>query len=95
MPEIKQLVMSSIEGLQYDNVSIVMIAADEMPTVANSAPAWVDIFNIRIAPESTPRFWAIFSGVVALAVVNLLIAVAAILRWRTAVSQVRQGAAAA
>jgi len=95
MPEIKQLVQSSIEGLEFENVSIVMIPADEMPTMANTAPKWEDVFDIRIAPESIPRFWAIFGGVLGLAVVNLMIAVFALLRWRTAASQGRHGAAAA
>lgn len=93
LPEIRQLVQSSIEGLDHENVSVVMVAADEMPTVADTPPVWEEVFNIQIAPQSKQRFWLVFGGVVGLAVFNLAIAIVAILRWRSAAGRVRQGAA--
>lgn len=39
-PLIKDLVMRSIEGLQYENISLTFVVAEELPH-ATTAPAWI------------------------------------------------------
>lgn len=89
IPEIKQLVVNGIEGLKYDAVSIVMLPADdpaEMMTGVADDP-YVDVMQVRMAPDSVPRFWTLLGSVAAIAVVNLAVGGVALWRWRLATAK--------
>ncbi len=76
VPEITRLVVGSIEGLQYDAVSTVLFAADEVQPIATPQAAEtvsVDMLSIAVAPESLGRLQIII-GSLAGAIVLLLLA---------------------
>lgn len=76
IPEITRLVVGSIEGLEYDAVSTVLFAADEIEplTVTDSAealPAMVNFLGLQVPPETRDRLsW--FMSIAGLGAVVLL-----------------------
>lgn len=77
VPQVKNLVINSIEGVDYEKVSVALFPADEPVTAhtAMSADARpVEILSLRLAPESVPRFYALLAGAGALIVIALGIA---------------------
>lgn len=59
IPQIKNLVINSIEGLAYDKVSVAAVAAEEF-TGRNQLPAdTTRVLGIEMSPSSIGRFWTI------------------------------------
>ena len=94
--QIKLLVANSIEGLLYDNITVVMVPADEatpaaqaeaMPKLANIAGVWVH-------PASVARLWGMLTALMATATAGFLFAgwpyAAMLLRRRRAADPLRQ-----
>ena len=94
--QIKMLVANSIEGLLYDNITVVMVPADEatpaaqaeaMPKLANIAGVWVH-------PASVARLWGMLTALMATATAGFLFAgwpyAAMLLRRRRAADPLRQ-----
>ncbi len=52
VPQIKQLVQNSIEGLSYEKISVAMFAADEPPARQQSGPPMADLLGVRVAKDS-------------------------------------------
>jgi len=91
-PSIKRLVMTSIESRKEENVSIVAVPAQELSVESNATSLeWKERLDIRIAPESEGRFWLLFGGLAAIAVINLVLAAVAVVRWRTLAATMRKG----
>jgi len=57
IPQIKKLVVHSIEGLTYDKVTVVLFEAEEAATKSPPPPS--SVLGIRVAPESRGRLWAL------------------------------------
>jgi type III secretion protein J len=68
-PAIKNLVMGSIEGLAYDNISLSFFAA-EAPLLVDR-PATTTFLGIEVAPQSLVRLQAFIAGAAALVVLAL------------------------
>lgn len=65
-PQIKNLVANSIEGLSYDNVTVVAIPVAARQASSETMPALQDVLGIWVHPASVGRLWtlvAIASGV--------------------------------
>ncbi|CAK0781512.1 Yop proteins translocation lipoprotein J [Gammaproteobacteria bacterium] len=68
---IKILVSNSIEGLNYDQVSIAMFPA--LPADSLPAPqVWQELLSLRLAPESVNRLWWMLSGGIVLLLLLLV-----------------------
>jgi type III secretion protein J len=80
-PAIKNLVMASIEGLVYDNISLSFFPAEQ--TAKGGREAWSRFLGIEVAPRSLGRLQALLTAAglaVALAIGFVL------LRYRTAIA---------
>lgn len=71
--QIKLLVANSIEGLLYDNITVVMVPAAR-PAPAPDAPALTQVLGLWLHPASTGRLWTILGGMAALALAALALA---------------------
>lgn len=77
--QIKLLVANSIEGLLYDNITVVMVPAEIPGTegagqAAATAPALKSVLGIWVHPASAARLWATVGGLLGLATLGFLIA---------------------
>lgn len=68
--QIKLLIANSLEGLVYDNVTVVNVPAAETSDQAYRPTEFAQAFGVWLHPASTPRFWTVVAtvGGVALAV---------------------------
>lgn len=72
--QIKLLVANSIEGLIYDNVTVVMVPADVSSDqiAASNAPQFVNIAGIWIHPSSEGRIKIMFGALIVLLLLAML-----------------------
>lgn len=79
MPQVRRLVEASIEGLEYDNVAVVLVEAQPARvTSAVDAPEIVEILpGLRVEQSAQQSAWMIISGAAG-AIVLLLAAVTAL-----------------
>ena len=80
--EIKRLVVSGIEGLSYENVTTVLVTAEDPPPQEAASRAWVEVLSVRLAPESVSRFWTIVGVSIGIGVIGLAAAAFAFARPR-------------
>lgn len=73
IPQIKMLVVNSIEGLVYDNVTAVTVPADA-PVESVSRHTYRDLLGIKLAESTVQRFWLIVGALAGLALFSLVIA---------------------
>lgn len=59
--EIKMIVEKSIEGLDYEKVSVVMLPARGSSSQTQRVP-WTQIGSLKLAPQSLGTFWTIVGG---------------------------------
>lgn len=58
--QIKTLVNNSIEGLQYDKISVVLFPATDInPT--SQTPNFTDVLSVKVARDSSTRLWVILA----------------------------------
>ncbi len=76
IPAIKELVLSGIEGMTADKVTVSVFEADPPASPADGAieNQFADVAGIRVAKESTRKLWTILGVCIAAAVVGLLAA---------------------
>ena len=60
--KIRLLVANSIEGLIYDNVSIVAVPAEPQEIAQATGPVLKDVMGVWVHPNSATRLWAMFAG---------------------------------
>ncbi|MDO5621574.1 MAG: type III secretion inner membrane ring lipoprotein SctJ [Paracoccus sp. (in: a-proteobacteria)] len=82
--QIKLLVANSIEGLLYDNITVVMVPATETAPTQSNAPALSEVLGVWVHPASASRLWAMFGGLAALALAGFGLAGWPMLRARLA-----------
>ncbi len=68
IPEITRLVVGSIEGLEYDAVSTVLFAADEidpapLPGLDETQPAMVQFFGLKMPVETRDQLKGFLTAV--------------------------------
>ncbi len=78
IPEITRLVVGSIEGLEYDAVSTVLFAADEIDplteaTSSEAQPAMVELLGMQVPPATRDRLKSVMTlaGLAALVLVAI------------------------
>lgn len=72
--QIKLLVANSIEGLLYDNITVVMVPAAPAETATLTGPKLVDVMGVWVHPASKARLTTIVGGLVALAAAGFIAA---------------------
>ena len=79
IPKIRRLVAASVQGLNYDNVTVIPVRAqlsesEKQPTeqMTPSGVEMVKVWTIPIAKESVGRFQAIFVSLIALTAIFIL-----------------------
>lgn len=76
--QIKLLVANSIEGLLYDNITVVMVPAAAAPAETAApgvaAPVLDSVLGIWVHPASAARLWATIGGLLALSALGFLMA---------------------
>lgn len=82
--QIKKIVASSIEGLDYEQVTTTLFAADESQRTADSStePKWADILSVKVALDSQDQMWQLILGLSAVGVLSLIANVILIVRMR-------------
>lgn len=61
IPQIKRMVVNSIEGLSYDKVSVALFPSFERPD--RESPEYVTVMGIRMDPASRSLFWMLLTGI--------------------------------
>lgn len=85
VPQIKELVSNSIEGLSYDKVTAVLFeASDAPPTPASLPPTrpYSNVLSLKVSPGSVGRLWGVLGGTATFAVVCLAASAWVIFRQR-------------
>lgn len=73
--QIKLLVANSIEGLLYDNITVVMVPAQAGAAKdTDAAPRLVNVLGVWVHPASTGRLYAMLGSLAALAAAGFLLA---------------------
>lgn len=69
IPEIKNLVVDSIEGLTYDKVTTAVFCARKpiSTQTMQRQPAWTEVLSLKLASESVARFWTLITGLLGFA----------------------------
>ena len=65
IPQVKNLVARSIEGLTYDNVTLALFPSQDWnyrQPIGKQDP-YTDILSLRLSPESLTRFWWIVGSI--------------------------------
>ncbi|MBK4214324.1 type III secretion inner membrane ring lipoprotein SctJ [Paracoccus caeni] len=65
--QIKLLVANSIEGLLYDNITVVMVPAEETRNTTEPV-RFTDVLGIWVHPASVNRLWAVLGGMTAMTI---------------------------
>jgi len=73
MPKIKLLVNKSIEGIDYQDISIALFPSD---TAISERPVWANVLGIKVDPSSKGRLVIILGLLFALAVISLFVSFA-------------------
>lgn len=68
--QIKLLVANSIEGLLYDNITVVMVPAEAKPEQTEPVQ-FTEVLGVWVHPASAGRLWAILGGLSAVAIAAL------------------------
>lgn len=68
--QIRLLVANSIEGLVYDNVTVVAVPAETKAVDVAQGPVLVDLMGIWVHPNSQNRFWMAFGGLIGLLILS-------------------------
>lgn len=71
LPRIKSLVTNSIEGLRYENVTVVLFEAQESTPLAESSNGYRSLLGIRVAQESFSSFLLLIGVLSLLALLGL------------------------
>ncbi|HVJ87853.1 MAG TPA: type III secretion inner membrane ring lipoprotein SctJ, partial [Caulifigura sp.] len=73
IPAIKELVISSIEGMTADKVTVSVFEADpaKTPSEADPAQQFADVAGVRVAKDSAKKLWTILAACAAAAVIGL------------------------
>ena len=72
--QVRLLVANSIEGLVYDNVTVVAVPAETQEIAASEGPILQNVLGIWVHPNSVNRLWATFGGLAAVALLALVMA---------------------
>lgn len=80
--QIRLLVANSIEGLIYDNVTVVTVPTAVKETDIAAGPILESVFGIWVHPNSIMRLWSVMGGLAAVAVLSMLLIAAQALRAR-------------
>jgi type III secretion protein J len=78
VPQIKELVTNSIEGLSYDKVTVVLFENRELGSEV-AVHELHDIFGLRVDPSSVQELWVLIGALGTLMVATLGLAIAVIL----------------
>ena len=84
--QIRLLVSNSIDGLVYDNVTVVAVPAAADPVATSDAPTLEGVMGVWVHPGSSLRLWAMLGGLAALSTL-----LAAGLGWTLFARQRRPG----
>ncbi len=76
IPQIKELVISGIEGMTADKVNVSAFEADPpaAPSEKNPSEQFADVAGIRVAKESVRKLWTVLGVAIGAAVIGLLAA---------------------
>jgi type III secretion protein J len=73
IPAIKELVISGIEGMTADKVTVSVFEADPpRPATEATGPVFADVAGVRVAKESAKKLWTILIGLGSAAALCLL-----------------------
>ena len=90
VPDIQELVIASIEGLEMDKVKVSLFeSGDKLSSVLPTAKGkqeYAEVMGVRVAKDSAPRLWMIVIGVGAFAVGAIVLASGSVLRKSTSSS---------
>lgn len=80
--QIKRMVASSIEGLDYEQVTTTLFPSDETQKVVDSSTEqkWADILSVKVALESQDQMWQLVGGLGVVALLSLIINVVLVAR---------------
>jgi type III secretion protein J len=65
--QIKLLIANSLEGLVYDNVTVVSVPASTSAEDGYKPPEFANVFGVWVHPASEQRLWLLLGGIGALA----------------------------
>ena len=83
VPQIKQLVQNSVEGLSYEKISVALFAAEDLPVRQAADPPITDLLGIRVARDSlVPLVVAL--GVLVAVLLAMAVALLLLIRQRRA-----------
>jgi type III secretion protein J len=76
IPAIKELVLSSIEGMTADKVTVSVFEADpaKAPADAETGQQYADVAGVRVAKESARKLWTILGVAIGVAALGILAA---------------------
>ena len=72
--QIQLLVANSIEGLVYDNVTVVAVPAETKDVATSDGPILESVLGIWVHPNSVIRLWAALGGLAGVAALALALA---------------------
>jgi type III secretion protein J len=84
IPQIKRLVVDSIEGLAYDKVTVVLVPSQELVGGQVAAPQMASALGLRLEAGSVGPFWAIVGALAGLALLGCGVAAWLFVRGRKA-----------
>lgn len=77
IPKIRRLVASAVQGLKYENVTVIPIKASyaemTLPTTREKEKEWVRVWSVVLAKESATRFRIIFFSFLIFILILLLV----------------------
>lgn len=82
--QIRLLVANSIEGLVYDNVTVVTVPTAVQDSTTSQGPILESVFGIWVHPNSIMRLWSVLGGLAGVAALALALVGAQAFRSRRA-----------